>query len=83
MTSLTPGTCIAAEESIEMILASGAIDRDEPGLEDVRQPDVGHVFLESGHPSDAADAVGRRSNEMRRHRWPPSATARMASVIWT
>ena len=58
-----------------------AVERDEPCLEGVRQPDVGHVLGEAGDPADSADAVGRAANSLRSHRWAPSATARTASLI--
>ena len=62
---------------------AGAIERDELGLEDVRDPDVGHVLLCACDPADAPDAVGRGANDSSAHRCPPSATERTASVIWT
>ena len=45
-----------------------AIDRDELGFKDIGEPDVRDVFLQPGDSPDAADTVGRRSNETRVHR---------------
>ena len=59
----------------------GRVDRDQPDVEHVGQPDVGDVSLSAGHPILTAHALGGAADPGQAHDVVSPAACRIAAVI--